>query len=55
MNTNKGTKLENQIVVEIKLDHRDEDFLLKVLQDIPFTPRRFSKYCESIASKNSIK
>ena len=55
VNTNKGTKLENQIVVEIKLAHRDEDFLLKVLQDIPFTPRRFSKYCESIASKNSIK
>ena len=51
MNTNKGTKLENQIVVEIKLAHRDRRFPLKVLQDIPFTPRRFSKYCESIASK----
>ena len=52
VNTNKGTKLENQIVVEIKLDHQDEDFLSKVLQDIPFTPRRFSKYCESVSSLN---
>ena len=55
VNTNKGTKLGNQIVVEIKLDHKDEDFLLQVLQDIPFTPRRFSKYCESISSKDIIK
>ena len=55
VNTNKGTKLGNQIVVEIKLDHKDEDFLLQVLQDIPFSPRRFSKYCESISSKDIIK
>ena len=48
-NINKCSELSNLVIIEIKLDS-DNDFMLKrVLQDIPFTPVRFSKYCESIS------
>ena len=43
-------KKADQLIKEKKQQKANNDFMLKrVLQDIPFTPVRFSKYCESIS------
>ena len=39
---------KNLIILEIKVDVEDEKYIKEVLKSIPFVPRRFSKYCESI-------
>ena len=39
---------QNIIILEIKVDVEDENILKRFLKNMPFTPRRFSKYCESI-------
>ena len=48
-NISKCNKIYNIVIIEIKLDSDNSFMLKKVLQDIPFTPVRFSKYCESIS------
>ena len=36
------------VIVEIKVDHENEYLVKEVLEDFPFSAKRFSKYCESI-------
>lgn len=48
VNFQKGKFHSNLVVTELKSDWRDSERLKDVLRDLPFTPRRFSKYCESI-------
>lgn len=38
----------NQIIIEAKVDANDESELHLMHQKLPFSPKRFSKYCESI-------
>ena len=45
-------KHENVLILEIKVDNCNETMLKKVLEDLPFSPKRFSKYCESIIPSN---
>ena len=39
---------QNIIILEVKVNVEDEIYIKEVLKNIPFIPRRFSKYCESI-------
>lgn len=41
-----------KLVIEIKLNSRDQGLIKKVQHFIPFCSRRFSKYCESMSSHN---
>ena len=41
-----------KLVVEIKVNNRDQRLIKEVLHFIPFSSRRFSKYCESMSSQN---
>ena len=38
----------NFMIIEVKVSSKDEHLVELVRKDIPFTPRRFSKYCESL-------
>jgi SPX domain protein involved in polyphosphate accumulation len=38
----------NFMIIEVKVSFKDEHLVELVRKDIPFTPRRFSKYCESL-------
>jgi hypothetical protein len=40
------------VIMEIKTSYEDEKILKHVLQDFPFSGKRFSKYCESIDSSS---
>lgn len=42
----------SKLVVEIKVNSRDQRLINEVLHVIPFCSRRFSKYCESMSSHN---
>ena len=41
-----------KLVVEIKVNKRDQRLIKEVQHFIPFSSRRFSKYCESMSSSN---
>ena len=43
---------EELVILEIKVDNYNETMLKKVLEDLTFSPKRFSKYCESIIPSN---
>ena len=36
------------IIIEIKIDKENSRLLRSVIKELPFSPKRFSKYCESI-------
>ena len=38
----------NFMIIEVKVSSKDEHLVELVRREIPFTPRRFSKYCESL-------
>ena len=38
------------IIMEMKVDVSNSDLIREVSEDIPFNPKRFSKYCESMGS-----
>jgi len=38
----------NFMIIEVKVSSKDEHLVELVRQEIPFTPKRFSKYCESL-------
>ena len=44
----------NQIVIEAKVDASDANFLPIVFDQLPFSPKRFSKYCESLIPQKHI-
>jgi len=45
--TNRRPQL-NIVVVEVKIDKDNSSLLRSVTKELPFSPKRFSKYCESI-------
>ena len=53
-NSNRGPNFDqvrkhyNFMIIEVKVSSRDEHLVELVRQEIPFTPKRFSKYCESL-------
>jgi SPX domain protein involved in polyphosphate accumulation len=47
-NLDQGRKHYNFLIIEVKVSSKDEHLLELVRRDIPFVPRRFSKYCESL-------
>jgi hypothetical protein len=49
-----GRQHLNQIVVEVKVDASDAEILPVVFNQLPFSPKRFSKYCESLIHPNYI-
>ena len=38
----------NYMIIEVKVSSKNEHLIELVRKEIPFTPRRFSKYCESL-------
>lgn len=42
------------IVWEVKIAENDQPLLKELLKDLPFSPQRFSKYCESVIPQKSI-
>jgi SPX domain protein involved in polyphosphate accumulation len=42
----------NQIIVEAKVHAADQGLLDTVFNQLPFSPKRFSKYCESLLPQN---
>jgi len=49
-----GRQHLNQIVIEAKVDASDANFLPIVFDQLPFSPKRFSKYCESLIPQKHI-
>ena len=47
-NFDHGRKHYNFMIIEVKVSSKDEHLVELVRREIPFTPRRFSKYCESL-------
>ena len=47
-NFDQGRKHYNFMIIEVKVSSKDEHLVEIVRREIPFTPRRFSKYCESL-------
>jgi SPX domain protein involved in polyphosphate accumulation len=47
-NFNQGRKHYNFMIIEVKVSSIDEHLVELIRREIPFTPRRFSKYCESL-------
>jgi hypothetical protein len=47
-NFDQGRKYYNYMIIEVKVSSKDEHLVELVRREIPFTPRRFSKYCESL-------
>lgn len=45
-------KSSGNLLLNIEVDKCNENLLRKVLKDLPFSPKRFSKYCESILPSN---
>ena len=45
-------KLFATIIIEIKIDKENSRLLRSVIKELPFSPKRFSKYCESILPSN---
>ena len=43
-----GKHHSNLFIVEIKVSQENESLLKNILRDLPFSAKRFSKYCESI-------
>lgn len=43
-----GRNHYNFMIIEVKVSSKDEHLVELVRREIPFTPRRFSKYCESL-------
>ena len=51
-NITKSRKLFATIIIEIKIDKENSRLLRSVIKELPFSPKRFSKYCESILPSN---
>ena len=47
-NFDQGRKHYNFMITEVKVSSKDEHLIELVRQGVPFTARRFSKYCESL-------
>ena len=47
-NFDQGRKHYNFLIIEVKVSSKDEHLVELIRREIPFTPRRFSKYCESL-------
>ena len=45
----RSKKHYNFMIIEVKFDSKDEHLVEMVRQEIPFAPRRFSKYFESVS------
>ena len=50
----RSKKHHNFMIIEVKVDSKDEHLVELVRQEIPFAPRRFSKYCESLIPQKDI-
>ena len=50
----RAKKHYNFMIIEVKVASNDEHLVEQVRQEIPFTPRRFSKYCESLVPQKDI-
>ena len=50
----RSKKHYNFMIIEVKFDSKDEHLVEMVRQEIPFAPRRFSKYCESLIPQKDI-
>ena len=50
----RAKKHHNFMIIEVKVDSKDEHLVELVRQEIPFAPRRFSKYCESLIPQKDI-
>ena len=50
----RAKKHYQHMIIEVKVASNDEHLVEQVRQEIPFTPRRFSKYCESLIPQNDI-
>ena len=50
----RSKKHHNFMIIEVKVDSKDEHLIEMVRQEIPFAPRRFSKYCESLIPQKDI-
>ena len=50
----RAKKHHNFMIIEVKVDSKDEHLIELVRQEIPFAPRRFSKYCESLIPQKDI-
>ena len=51
-NFTNSRKLFATIIIEIKIDKENSRLLRSVIKELPFSPKRFSKYCESIIPSN---
>lgn len=51
-NFTNSRKLFATIIIEIKIDKENSRLLRSVIKELPFSPKRFSKYCESILPSN---
>lgn len=40
--------LRDVFVLEIKIAEKNQSLIRKILEEFPFSPKRFSKYCESM-------
>ena len=43
-----GKSHKDVLVLEIKIAEKNQPLLRKILEEFPFSPKRFSKYCESM-------
>ena len=50
----RAKKHHNFMIIEVKVDSKDEHLIELVRQEIPFSSRRFSKYCESLIPQKDI-
>jgi SPX domain protein involved in polyphosphate accumulation len=50
----RSKKHYNFMIIEVKVASNDEHLIEQVRHEIPFTPRRFSKYCESLIPQKDI-
>ena len=53
-NLTRPKKHHNFMIIEVKVDSKNEYLVEQVRQEIPFTPKRFSKYCESLILQKNI-
>lgn len=53
-NLTRSKKHHNLMIIEVKVDSKNEHLVEEVRQEIPFTPKRFSKYCESLILQKDI-
>ena len=51
-NFTNSRKLFATIIIEIKIDKENSRLLRSVIKELPFSPKRFSKYCESLLPSN---